>query len=308
MADIIWKEPSVKDVEFIQKIVCCDRTMGSDCSGVNIFLLRHKYDIKICFYKDFLLRKYNGREGRRGYGFPIGFPIGFPNGKGDIKETIKWLENDARHNGETMEFCLISEQQKCYLEENMPGKYSFSSYRGNSDYIYIQEDLAELRGRRFHKKKNHCSQFDRKYPLNHLELINDDNIGDAYKVAKKWYEEKAGDRDASKKFEMEEIREAVKYYNELGLTGGVLYVDREPVAMTMASGINNKVCDIHFEKAIGTYADNGAYAAINKKFAMEMSQYEYINREEDVGVEGLRKAKMSYHPYIVLDKYTARRN
>ena len=87
--------------------------------------------------------------------------------------------------------------------------------------------------------------------------------------------------------------------------GGILYVNNIPVAMTIASKISENVCDVHFEKAIGEYAINGAYAAINKMFCERLEQFTFINREEDIGIEGLRKAKMSYRPKIILKKYNA---
>lgn len=91
--------------------------------------------------------------------------------------------------------------------------------------------------------------------------------------------------------------------DEYNVKGAVLYVDSKPVAMTLGSEISPKVYDINFEKALREY--DGVYAVINNEFAKTLTQYEYINREEDMGLEGLKKSKLSYNPVIILDRWNA---
>ena len=86
-------------------------------------------------------------------------------------------------------------------------------------------------------------------------------------------------------------------------SSSILYIDGKPSAMCLASPISDKVLDIHFEKVLISVAENGGYAAINNLFAKTCTKYKYINREEDMGVEGLRKSKLSYKPEILLDKF-----
>jgi len=289
--------PEITDFEWIKQITKGSRSLGSDTSYANIFLLRNKYHIEISFYKSFLLRKYQGKMGRAGYGYPIG--------SGNVSEVLNLLRSDAAKNGMPFTFCLLDEQQRAELEKKYPGKFNYTENDADSDYIYMQQDLALLKGRRYHKKKNHVSGFERKYTDYRLEPIHAGNINDAVKVAQLWYEERMDQKSMRKSQEYIAIKEAAEYFEPLELSGGILYVNDNPVAMTMASAINDKICDIHFEKAIGGYADNGAYAAINQKFAQYLDGYEYINREEDIGIEGLRKAKMSYHPVILLRKTSA---
>lgn len=296
MGELLWKTPEISDIEWIKRMALNSRSMGSDCSYVNIFLLRNKYDIEICFYKSFLLRRYNGKKGRSGYGYPLG--------EGNISEVLGLLERDALRRKEELKFCLLDEKQKDMVEKEYKGKMEFESDADNNDYIYLQQELALLKGNKFHKKKNHVSRFERKFSDFRLELIDGENKWDAVNVAEKWYKERMDSNEMEKSQEYISINEAAENFDVLGLSGGILYVNDVPVAMTMASAINNKICDIHFEKAVKGYADNGAYAAINQKFALCMDKYEYINREEDIGIEGLRKAKMSYHPVMLLKKYS----
>ena len=111
--------------------------------------------------------------------------------------------------------------------------------------------------------------------------------------------------DDSQRLEYNSIKEALNYYEELNLSGGIIYVDGVAVAMTIGSRISVDTVDVHFEKAIGEYAVNGGYAAINNMYAKSQSGVEWLNREEDINIEGLRKAKQSYHPKILLKKYCA---
>ena len=104
------------------------------------------------------------------------------------------------------------------------------------------------------------------------------------------------------------IEESLRHFDALGMKGAILYAGEVPVGMTMASEIIPGVWDIHFEKVIGEYADNGGYAVINKLFAERLvgAGATLINREEDIGLEGLRKAKLSYNPLTILDKTHAK--
>ena len=100
--------------------------------------------------------------------------------------------------------------------------------------------------------------------------------------------------------------EAVDNFEELSLSGGIIYANNVPVAMTIASYINDAAVDIHFEKAVGEYAVNGGFAAINQMYASTLKDVKFINREEDINIPGLRKAKESYHPKFMLKKYGMR--
>ena len=119
-----------------------------------------------------------------------------------------------------------------------------------------------------------------------------------------WYYEHLQEEDESQKKEYAAVKEALEHFEQLELSGGLLYVNDTPAAMTVASYINEDTCDIHFEKAVGECVTNGAYAAINRLFAQTLN-CTWLNREEDIGIEGLRKAKMSYHPKMLVKKYNA---
>ena len=292
-----WSIPEAEDEDWINSCIAVSGTMASDASFANIYLLRNKYSTKISRYKDFIIRKYSGKGARCGYTFPLG--------KGDVAKALAEIEKDAKECGERLQFAFVTEEQKEVLENAMPARFCYSSDAGDSDYIYLRSELASLSGKAFHKKKNHFSKFVRTYPDYKYYEIGACNIYDAQKVADAWYYEHLQDEDASQLAEYRAIKEALDNFEELGLIGGIIYVNDSPCAMTIASKINENTVDVHFEKAVGEYALNGGYAAINKLFSEKLDGVTWLNREEDIGIEGLRKAKLSYRPKIMLKKYSA---
>lgn len=292
-----WSIPEAEDEDWINSCIAVSGTMASDASFANIYLLRNKYSTKISRYKDFIIRKYSGKGARCGYTFPLG--------KGDVAKVLAEIEKDAKECGERLQFAFVTEEQKEVLENAMPAHFCYSSDAGDSDYIYLRSELASLSGKAFHKKKNHFSKFVRTYPDYKYYEIGACNIYDAQKVADAWYYEHLQDEDASQLAEYKAIKEALENFEELGLIGGIIYVNDSPCAMTIASKINENTVDVHFEKAVGEYALNGGYAAINKLFSEKLDGVTWLNREEDIGIEGLRKAKLSYRPKIMLKKYSA---
>ena len=290
-----WSIPEAEDEDWINSCIAVSGT--SDASFANIYLLRNKYSTKISRYKDFIIRKYSGKGARCGYTFPLG--------KGDVAKALAEIEKDAKECGERLQFAFVTEEQKEVLENAMPARFCYSSDAGDSDYIYLRSELASLSGKAFHKKKNHFSKFVRTYPDYKYYEIGACNIYDAQKVADAWYYEHLQDEDASQLAEYKAIKEALDNFEELGLIGGIIYVNDSPCAMTIASKINENTVDVHFEKAVGEYALNGGYAAINKLFSEKLDGVTWLNREEDIGIEGLRKAKLSYRPKIMLKKYSA---
>jgi hypothetical protein len=313
---------------------------GSDAGFANVYLLRKKYGTLIDMHDGFLFRYYNGEGSRRGYAFPLG--IGDLNKAlelivEDASESGRPLEfclvDESRTQILREYFCKISGSKSANDKNCSDGKecagstLHFENNRGDSDYIYSAESLAILPGSDYRKKRNHISRFSRTYGQFELRAMTPANIADALEIEKRWLnddgetatgnadcktpcdcaEAALAERSEDEKSRMAEycaIVEALENFDALCMKGGVLYVEGKPVGMTIASEIAPGVWDIHFEKVIGEYADNGGYAVINKLFAEHLVAVgaKLINREEDIGLEGLRKAKLSYYPQTILDK------
>jgi hypothetical protein len=194
---------------------------------------------------------------------------------------------------------------KCVSESQVPELRSLglqvSEDRDNFDYLFLKSDLAELRGRRFHRKKNLVNAFVNQHNYEGRPL-DTSRLGDALEVIERWSKERSDGAD------YEAAREAVEKSEELVLCGGIYYVDGRPAAYSLGEEIaGGSTYVIHFEKAVGGY--KGLYQFINMSFAAILpDKYRYINREQDLGIEGLRKAKMSYNPHGFIKKYRACRS
>lgn len=324
---INFKTPELSDRASATKAVVDSGYTGSDASFANIFLLRQKYGTQIALQDGFLFRYYNGVGSRRGYAFPLG--------EGDVSAAITLIVEDAHKSVRPLEFCLVDEPRAQILREyfKTAGADSaepllrFEENRGDSDYIYSAESLATLAGNQYKKKRNHVSRFNRTYSDYEIRPLTPSNFADALAVEKSWLnietlgessdtdcectcecrEAAWAERSEDEKSRLSEycaIREALENFDALGMKGAVLYIEGIPAGMTMASEILPGVWDTHFEKVIDEYAVNGGYAIINKLFAEKLwaTGAHLINREEDINIEGLRKAKLSYYPQTILDK------
>ena len=267
-------------------------SFGCDTNLINIYLWRYEYNINLAVFDDTLIKAYFRDDGTVwGYCMPVG-----KNTKGALEEIF----NDAKERGAEPNIVMLTTEQKALLESLYPNKFTFKPSLENQDYIYYSRDLATLEGKKFHSKRNHISRFYRTYKNTKFKMIDKTNISDAMRVVFDWYKENNISSDDSS--EIQVVREALENIENLKMSGALLYVDERPVAMTLGSELSDSVYDINFEKALRKY--DGAYAVINNEFAKTLTQYKYINREEDMGIEGLRKAKLSYKPVIVLERFT----
>ena len=229
----------------------------------------------------------------------------FPIGEGDKKPALDAVIADAKERGIPCRFTGLLGQEPALLEQLYPGKFHFHHDRDSFDYVYDINDLADLKGKKFQKKRNHLNRFWATNPQAVLTPITEENLPRCKALAKKWFDLRL-QNDPHADFEMEQvaIKRAFAHWQELGLEGLILSVDGEDVAMTVGSWFGGDTFDIHFEKALDI-AD-GAYAAINNGFAKYLREKYptvlYLNREDDMGLEGLRKAKLSYNPHHLVEK------
>ncbi len=284
-----FKTPTIEDKKWIEALTENSGQIGCDISFATTYLWRNKYDIRVCNYDNVLYKAYLKDGCVSGYTFPIG-----------NKPPLKMLEilmADAKERKIKPLIGMLNKTNAEILSHLYPDMFTFKEERDSADYIYSSENLALLLGKKFHAKRNHISKFTRNNENFCYKEMDSTNFEDAYMVAHMWDMKNNGDKS-----ELLAIREALDKFSELSLMGGVLYVNSRPVAMTIASPINSSVLDIHFEKAVDV---DGAYAVINNEFAKAHRDYLQFNREEDLGLEGLRKSKLSYNPDKILMKYTA---
>ncbi len=229
-------------------------------------------------------------EGRRSYLPPVGERA---------EECLLALWEWERSQGCTLRFHSVDEQALTMLKRVFPARVHAEESPDDFDYLYRTEDLATLPGKAYHSKKNHISAFSRAHEWT-FEPLRESNIPAFEALSKEWCEEKGG-CDHSLDSEACAIRRVLKNPQAFSLSGGLLRVEGRPVAFTLGSPISSSVFDIHVEKALSAFS--GAYAVINREFAATLTRYEFLNRENDMGIEGLRRAKRSYRPVEVLTKY-----
>lgn len=291
-----FREANIDDKELLTEIFEKSGHMGSDASFATMFLWGKRYGIEMAVKDGFVLKLF-GEEGGKKYSYPCG--------TGDIKAILQYLIDDSMERfGSFSGFYMLTEENTAELEGIYPGRFSFVEMEGSADYIYLRENLELLPGKKYHAKRNHISKFKRLYPDYRFEKLGEKTFDDALTVAAKWCAINgcAGSGGESLGAEYCAINRAFKNFDRLGMFGGVLYVNGEPAAMTAASKINQRVCNVNFEKALDY---DGAYAMINNCFASTFTEFELLNREEDMGIEGLRKAKLSYYPERILTRYAA---
>ena len=232
----------------------------------------------------------------------------FPIGQGDIQPALEAVIHDARKRGIPCRFTGMLEKECALLEQLYPGKFHYHHDRDSFDYIYDINDLADLKGKKFQKKRNHLNRFWTTNPGAELTPITKENISRCKALVAQWYDLRL-EADPHADFKMEQVamNRALDNWESLGMEGLILSCDGKDVAMTAGSYFGGDTFDIHFEKALDI-AD-GAYAAINNGFAKYLRekypQIQYLNREDDMGLEGLRKAKLSYNPHHLVEKYWA---
>ena len=301
---------NLQDFEYLSSNLDSASLFGSDSSIANLFLLQEKYNTELKIQKNILLRYYYGDENRSGYGFPLPMKKAPENW---LKTALELIFDDAQAQNRPVSFCLITGEQKTLinncLAQHFPNRtIAWKTNRNDCDYIYLRSNLADLPGSQYQKKRNHISRFNRTYGLcgtdwEFKSYPENDIAQDILKVSQNWYEEKNGESEEVLRLEHQSIELALQNTGLLNLRGGVLYIKGQPAAMTLAAPISPDVLDVIYEKSFGEYEHNGAYAVINQQFARRCTSFLYLNREEDMGVEGLRKAKLSYKPEMILEKF-----
>lgn len=274
-----------------EKYISKSGQKGSECAFSNHYVWRDCYNIYWCEYKAFLLLKVK-RHNCAFYLQPFG-------GRDEDLPSVmdKLLEDNG---GQPFEMHGIYEDTKERFERIFP-KLEFEDDRDNWDYIYLREKLQSLSGRKLHGQKNHFNAFVKKHPDYTYEPISGENIVECLAFGEAWCDQRSK-IDATDKEERFAIQEACCNFEALGLRGGIIRFDGKIQAFSFGKKINDDTAVLHVEKAV--IGERGLYQAMCKEFAYHAWQdVIYLNREEDMGIPGLRKAKEDMHPELMWKKY-----
>lgn len=263
----------------------CEYTFG------NLYIWREVYGTKTACSNGFRLIRFD--QVTRSYLFPVG--------EGNLAEVMEELIADAREQGVPFHMVAARREDCDELEKQMPGRFSFHTSRDFAEYVYLSENLIELRGKKYHGKRNHIAKFMAEYPDNCFEQITRENMDEVRAMNEEWYESNTDD-SASLQEERTAVDCAMDDFFLLGFCGGLLRAEGRVVAYSMGEPINGGTFCTHIEKALHTV--DGAYTVINQRFCERFCRdYRFVNREDDVGDEGLRRSKLSYYPEQVTEKY-----
>lgn len=288
--------PALDNKEILWKYLKYNKIRKCELNLVNPILWSRHYNTGFTIIEDMLVfcRLDNGK--------PVEFT--FPIGGGDEKGAFDALHRYCDENNTEFALYFVSPEQFEKIETWYPDEYSILYDRDSADYLYEAESLAKLSGKKLHGKRNHINRFLEKYPDYSYEKINEDNWKECVKLADEWSDENKENTDSLDdiKYENEALKFALEHRTELGMKGALIRVNGRIIAFTLGSRLTDDTFDVNFEKA---YADiQGAYTMINREFVRRelVLEYKYINREEDMGLPGLRHAKTSYQPVCLIEK------
>ena len=232
----------------------------------------------------------------------------YPIGNGDKKAVIEAILQDAKERGLPCRISNITAADWEELEGWFPGMFQMTPNRNGYDYVYDIHSLADLRGKKLQKKRNHFNRFQSQHPDYRVVPLNPCNMAAAQHLVNDWFLNRhKTDPHGDYLLENVAMAKAFRYYDALEMEGIMLMDGDQVLAVTMGSPLNDTTFDIHFEKAREDV--DGAYNAVNCEFArylrLKHPRLQFLNREDDMGLEGLRKAKLSYYPHHLVEKYRA---
>ena len=289
-----FKSPDISDYSKITNFLLpfAKNSMSCEITPMTLLIWKNYYHQKIAFWDDMMFVSL-------GENSEI-FLLPFAN---DMKKAVNILRDYTKSQNRPLVFLGAEGIRLDIFNSLFCEEFSQTESRDDYEYLYLTENLKNLRGKKFHSKRNHISTFSKNYEWSY-ETLSLNNLPEVLKMADKWTEQMKNLTEDSLSIEVENaaLKEYLPRMNALNLRGGCIRVNGEIVAFTFGSPINNLVFDVHVEKALPEFRT--AYSLINREFiSNELLDFKYVNREDDMGLEGLRKAKLSYHPDILLKKY-----
>lgn len=289
-----FKPITPEDKEVISSYIYLSPVQDSSCSFANLCCWQFLNESSYAIIDQMLVLRFRFRNNGIMYSMPIG---------SKVSAAPKVIEQLKKETEGPFRLLGVYPDIREKLERYFYSYFTYHKSRDHFDYIYLRKNLAELNGMSYQAKRNHVNRFKRQYKYEYVPITTE-LVPGCINFHDQWCEKHNCEEHESLSNEQRALRFALKNFNELGLSGGAIIIDNEIVAFTYGAPINHNTFAIHVEKA--NTRIHGAYAMINQEFASRIpEQYRFINREEDLGYPGLRKAKLSYYPYMLLEKCVA---
>ena len=296
-----FKELELSDRDILNRFFAACQNQNTECSFTNLFMWRRCYAVRWAVTDSHLIVEPNAFE--ESWILP---PYGFEEDDRLFKAANEHAAEDYRDRHKRLMIRAVTEKDRERLERLFPGRFEFEEEPDIEDYIYDGEKMRTLAGRKLSKKRNHINAFKNEHPDYELVPLTPYNADLAWDFVEHWCGERNREEGINDSLlcEREAIADALDNMGYLGFKGLMVRVDGRVVAMTFGDMVNEETVLIHVEKAFSEY--RGLYPLINQEFLNYYWQDAvYVNREEDMGLEGLRHAKMSYYPLYQVVKYKA---
>lgn len=294
-----FREIQLSDKDWINKCLEISDFKGCEYSFANNMAWRRLSNTLICHHDDFYISCSSDEKGNPYFTFPTGVKCD-EEGIEKYKKLFDELKEYAGNKNAPLKISSVNKENLCWLEECYGDKISVSANRDYFDYIYKTEDLIQLKGKKFHGKRNHIKRF--KENNWSFELLNENTFDECIAFAAEFYNDSNSHEDFSSVVEQYAINMFFENFAYLELKGGILRKNNKIVGFTIGEKLNSDTFVVHIEKARSDV--QGAYPTLCNEFLKICgSECEYVNREEDLGLEGLRKSKLSYRPEFLLEKY-----
>jgi hypothetical protein len=287
-----FKDLTLEDKPLFDQLFTQFPPVISEFTFTNLFIWRRAYQTKISRFRDLLCLL--SEQGENSFFFP-------PVGEGDVIECCQSLLQYLGGKATSPKIVRVPEAVVTQIDWKGSGMKAELD-RSQCDYVYLVQDLIELKGRKYHRKRNHIKQFQEKYSYQYIPLTLE-SIPQCLQLQAQWCDLRDCQANPGLLNESLAIKEAFTHFEELGVKGGAILINGKVEAFTLGDPLNPETIVIHIEKANPAY--EGLYPTINQAFLEHQgSGYTYVNREQDLGEEGLRKAKESYFPHHLVNKYT----
>jgi hypothetical protein len=285
------RELTLEDKQLFDSLFAADPPEISAYTFTNIFAWRESYSTQVSRIGECILVHYN-RKGTRTCLMPLGGRCARPA-----------IEQAFRQAGDaSIEFGYLP-TSVVELFRGDP-RYSLDLDRDNWDYLYLASDLIDLPGRAYDAKRNFINRLNSQHRYEYVRL-NHELAAECHDFAERWCDEKFCETVEGLRRERCAVYQMLTNFGPLKLVGGAIRIEEQVVAFSLGEALNPETLVVHVEKADSSI--DGLYQLINSEFCIhEAPGYTYVNREQDLGVPGLRKAKESYHPTRLVETWRLR--
>ncbi|MBQ6067892.1 MAG: DUF2156 domain-containing protein [Bacteroidales bacterium] len=284
---------TVEDRGVVQEVTLAAGLRNCNLTFANLIGWQFWFNTEVCVKGDVAVFRFN-MDGRRAYMVCCAEP--------PSERLLGLLCADAAQWGSELRIIGLEDDYADYVKSLMPDRVDIEPRRSQYDYIYLRQELAEMKGKNLKAKRNHVNKFLSEHPAFEYVDLTPERFGECRELSMLWRNEVHQDTpfyDETVRAERRAMETVLAHWDELGMRGGCIYDGGRMVAFTYGAAVTYDTFDVCVEKADRTI--DGAFNIINQQFASHLpEQYVYVNREEDMGLEGLRKSKLSYHPHTLL--------